>query len=288
MTSAMGEAALELAEGGWAVIPLRGKAPRTSHGVLDASTELAVVEGWWERWPQANVGARVPERLMVLDVDPRRGGLEALIRWETAHGPIETLTVWSGREDGGRHLYLRRPLREISSARLKGWGWDLKTSSGYAVMPPSIHPDTGRPYRWGDTAAKAVWPDTALMALLSPLEAPRAAPRKPWSGDGASPADWYTDTHTWADVLGPHGWRVVRGDGEEDGSAWCHPAATSACSASIRHGQLFNYSTSSGLPVTEPGAPQGLTRFRAWAWLEHGGDLSAARSAARLLMEQRP
>ena len=37
---------------------------------------------WWAGWPQANIGARVPASLLVLDVDPRHGGLGRLAELE--------------------------------------------------------------------------------------------------------------------------------------------------------------------------------------------------------------
>ncbi len=55
----------------------------------------------------------------------------------------------SGRGDGGRHFYFRRPFAPLS---VKGLDCiDLKTNTGYCVAPPSLHPDTGLPYRWEGT-----------------------------------------------------------------------------------------------------------------------------------------
>jgi hypothetical protein len=68
-------------------------------------------------------------------------------------------------------------------------------------------------------------------------------------------------------------------DPEEDCSRWLHPAATSSCSATIRHGCLFVYSTNTPFEATEPGSPKGYTKFRAYAVLNHQGDLSAAARA---------
>lgn len=50
------------------------------------------------------IGAPVPEALLVIDVDPRNGGKLAELQLLTGRLPT-TLTVWSGRNDGGRHLY---------------------------------------------------------------------------------------------------------------------------------------------------------------------------------------
>ena len=106
-------AAQELAERGWRVFPcqpkgLKAKAPLLQHGHLDATDDLATITSWWTRWPHAMIGAPVPEALLVLDIDPRNGGsIEAL---EELVGSLPyTLTAWSGRDDGGKHLYFLRP-----------------------------------------------------------------------------------------------------------------------------------------------------------------------------------
>ncbi len=92
-------------------------------------------------------------------------------------GPLPaTLTVVSGRGDGGRHYYFRRPPGELTGTRL-GAGIDLKTSSGYSsgyvVMPPSIHPDSGRPYVLQDGPRRPVAMPEWLADLLRP---PAVAP----------------------------------------------------------------------------------------------------------------
>jgi hypothetical protein len=155
-------AALELAARAWEVFPCweynykidpktgepeGAKAPRTAHGHHDASRNPDQIKAWWRRWPNAMIGAAVPDSLLVVDVDPRNGGdLEKLIALVGDLPP--TLTVWSGRNDGGRHLYLLRPPGPLTSTRLPE-GIDLK-ASGYCIVPPSIHPATGLPYRWED------------------------------------------------------------------------------------------------------------------------------------------
>lgn len=143
--------ALELAACGWEVLPLNGKVPRTLHGVNDATVDHEQIQGWWSRWPTANIGAQVPHALIVFDIDPRSGGLDGWQRLTENHDVPETLTVVSGREDGGTHRYFVRPPGQITSAKVPR-GIDLKRS-GYMVMPPSLHPVTGRPYIWHDVLA---------------------------------------------------------------------------------------------------------------------------------------
>ena len=280
--------AVAYACGGFEVFPLRGKVPAISktaggHGVFDATVDLEQIGAWWERYPTANIGGRVPAGVIVVDLDPRHGALEHLAQLEAEHRTICTRTSWSGRGDHGRHFWFSHPGEKLTASRLPD-GWDLKTHAGYVVLPPSIHPDSGQPYRWDDPAA----PIEAMPAWLADLlrSAVPAAPTKRTLRtmfDGDSIADWHTATRTWADVL--RGWTIVSGDGEADGSAWRHPAATSPASATIRHGLLFVYSPNTPLEPTEAGEPHGYTKFRAWAVLEHHGDLSAAARAARQLRE---
>jgi hypothetical protein len=160
--------ALALAESGWAVFPCveRGddaKRPYTKNGFKDATTDPVWIERWWTRWPHAMIGAPVPESLVVLDVDPRNGGsLESL---EECLGQLpRTLTAWSGRGDGGRHLYYHRPAGVLTSSNLPE-GIDLKIGGrGYCIVPPSIHPETGMPYRW-DVVDVAHLPRAAARQL---------------------------------------------------------------------------------------------------------------------------
>jgi len=278
------DAALRLAGRGVAVFPLAGKVPaiRGGRGVLDASTDLTVVRRWWANgYPGANIGARVPADLVVLDVDPRNGGLAGMreLLGERRRLP-ETLTVWSGRDDGGRHLYFRRPPGRLTQRGLPA-GVDLKQSTGYCVVPPSLHPDTGKPYRWENH------PPAELPAWLVPVlvEVPTQATARParrWSAPrSGSVVDAFNATTSWRHVLEPHDWRVVRGDGDADRSAWRHPSATAPVSATITGGRLYVYTPNTPFTPTEPGAPRGYSRFEAWALLEHAGDQAAAARSLR-------
>lgn len=161
-------AALDLAASGWAVFPCKwcgedAKAPLTSHGHRDASRDPDVIRAWWTRWPDAVIGAPVPDPFLVVDVDPRNG--DGLVELEKLVGPLpETLTVWSGRGDGGRHLYFRRPHGPLTSTRLPA-GIDLK-ANGYCIVPPSIHPASGQPYTWDQRPALPL--PTRLRELIRP------------------------------------------------------------------------------------------------------------------------
>ncbi|SIT73624.1 bifunctional DNA primase/polymerase [Microbacterium sp. RU33B] len=165
--------ALALARNGWAVLPLRGKIPTTAHGVKDATTDPAQIAAWWPGNARHNVGARVPSTLVVIDIDPQNGGSIQAIEEAAGVALPETLTVHSGRGTGGRHLYYLHPGGQLTSTRLPA-GIDVKTSRGYCVMPPSLHPATGAPYLWEGRHPVAL--PASLAVLIRPAERQRTTP----------------------------------------------------------------------------------------------------------------
>jgi hypothetical protein len=300
---------------GWAIFPLNGKNPRIrsphpkgsaehgrckgecgqlGHGVNDATTDIRQVCQWWRfDYRGANIGARVPAGLFVVDFDPRKPGYGAAVEMLERHGTLpDTLMTISGRRDGGVHRFYRRPPGKLSGRllvpgfeHLEEPGIDIKTPGGYVVAPPSIHPDTGWPYAEVDAAiADPGW--LASFVVAQPRRQRSASEKFLVSaGYTARPdesiADWYTENHTWGDVLEPHSWTPIDGDGDRDGDRWLHPTATSKCSATINYGCLFVYSTSTLFDPTTPADPHGYTRFRAYAELNFNGDLSEAARSLR-------
>jgi hypothetical protein len=148
------------------------KAPLLPHGHHDASCDPDTITEWWARWPDALIGAVIPPHLLVLDCDPRNGGSFGELR-KVLGGLPPTLTCVSGRGDGGFHAYYLRPAGELTSARLPA-GIDLKLC-GYCIVAPSLHPVTGRAYRWINRPAVAL-PDRAVRGLR-PIERPQIARR---------------------------------------------------------------------------------------------------------------
>jgi Bifunctional DNA primase/polymerase, N-terminal len=169
ITPTLADHAIELATAGWRILPCvpsgpHAKAPLTDHGHLDASTDLEQIRDWWNRWPDAMIGAAVASTRIVIDFDPRTNP-DCLVELERLVGRLPaTLTAHSGRCDGGRHLYYLRPAGALTSTRLPA-GIDLKVN-GYTIVPPSPHPATGKPYTW--EIHPVVLLPCALRKLLRP------------------------------------------------------------------------------------------------------------------------
>ena len=82
-----------------------GKHPIVTHGLKEASSNSAQIASWWRRWPSANVGivTGAISGIVVLDVDPRHGGNEALAALEAERellpATVHAITgsTWKGR-----------------------------------------------------------------------------------------------------------------------------------------------------------------------------------------------
>jgi hypothetical protein len=191
------------------------KAPLTRQGHKEATLDPDRIRRWWTQRPKALIGAPVPRDQVCIDVDPRNGvtvrDLEAVV------GKLpDTQAVYSGRVDGGVHLFFRRSLAEPNEywedigGGLGYWhykpddqwlyqkynttklrklfpaGVDLKLDTGYTILPPSLHPDTGAPYVWrGDYEHPLDYPLFGLPAALEELILER--PNKPRQTSGGVP-----------------------------------------------------------------------------------------------------
>lgn len=171
----LSRAAAACAAHGMAIFPCNGKLPRTAHGMLDATTDAETVAAWWRRWPDASIGWRIPEGLVVLDIDARHRGHESLADLEREHGRLpKTLTAVTG--GGGLHIVLRMPAG-IEARQLAGIrdGIDTRTSKGYIITAPSLHA-SGLRYAWHDRVRVADAPGwlAELVRVPAPVPTPYA------------------------------------------------------------------------------------------------------------------
>ena len=120
-----------------------------------ATKDPALIENWWTGlYRDHGVGIITGPRsgVWVLDVDVAgdRTGDVSLAELELTYGPLP-ITAEAITGTGGRHLYFRwdeaHPVHNDQSGRL-GRYLDVRGDGGQVLAPPTIHPATGRPYRW--------------------------------------------------------------------------------------------------------------------------------------------
>lgn len=139
---------------GWPVVPCRhvdmasGPAKSPYGGLRTATVDPDAIRGAWEKHSRALIGVVPPAGHVVIDIDPRAGGsLEALA--ELCGGSIpETLTAESGRGDGGRHYWFTTSRTDLTQRSLAPGIDSRLAGKGVVIVPPSLHPVTGRPYTW--------------------------------------------------------------------------------------------------------------------------------------------
>jgi hypothetical protein len=153
------------------------KHPLVGHGVNDATTEVAQLERWWRRWPQANLGlppasSSTPWTSTGASAwPPSASSYQRRTRW--LPGPV----VRTG--GGGWHYWFaptglgNRPPRGLAHVDWRGIG-------GCVLAPPSRHA-SGRTYRWVRGLNQVSLPEvpTALRGLLDPDPPTTTVPAAP-------------------------------------------------------------------------------------------------------------
>lgn len=119
-----------------------GKAPKTTGGFKDATTDDKRLQVQWGTYPNANTGiALEASDLLVVGPDSPEWDQEFQRR-----GLPKTWWVQSGGGEGHRHYYYRRPEGCPIARCCRPDEYDVMTG-GYVVAPPSLH-KSGRRYSW--------------------------------------------------------------------------------------------------------------------------------------------
>jgi hypothetical protein len=179
-------AALRYANLGIPVFPCvpGGKQPLTPNGFHDATSSAALVQHWWQRNPEANIGLPTGAitGVVVVDVDihPAGSGFAAFERARSAD--LSEGWGWLVRTpSGGLHAYYPATLEtEQRSWQAPTAHVDFRGDGGYVIAPPSTIVIDGRPTTYAIIAVAHHAPRPIDAARLRQfLEPPRPLPPRP-------------------------------------------------------------------------------------------------------------
>jgi hypothetical protein len=151
----------------------------TCHGFYAATLDPQRIHAMTRAVPGGMLAIRTgtASGLVVIDIDPDHGG--------HVHPDLMPRTAYVITGSGGAHLYYRHPGTPILNSQSRvAPGIDVRGDGGYVVAPPSIHPRTRRPYRWG-TVGEPVEMPPALLAACRPGPAVAAHTGPTTTGPGA-------------------------------------------------------------------------------------------------------
>jgi hypothetical protein len=141
------DAALKYAAQGWYVFPCKAsKAPYTSNGFKNATTDTDQINKWWKRWPGALVGISCQRSgVFAVDIDCKNGrdGKASWEKWVKDHNGGKNVQCGPCQKtpSGGRHLLFKMPddIEIPNTSDKLAEGIDLR-SRGYIC--------SGGPYAW--------------------------------------------------------------------------------------------------------------------------------------------
>jgi hypothetical protein len=153
--------AVTYAEKGWSVLPLASNSKQPArflkHGYLDATTDIATINKWFDG-KELNIGLGIVQsNLVVLDFDDRNvTDRKAWIKYMSMCEQSNTHVVHTF--DGWHYYFKADPKLQFKGKLIDGI--DIK-HKGYVVLPPSIHP-TGYQYEVANDVEPVELPDELL------------------------------------------------------------------------------------------------------------------------------
>ena len=288
------------AAAGYNIFPCKPgtKVPLTRNGVLDATNDIEIIEGWFGRREDLNIGlACGPQpngvNLLAIDVDAHKGGMES---WGDL--PEIVAAPWHSTPNGGLHIFFDAPQEYRNSRERIGEGIDTRGTGGYVVVPPSSFPvgDETRPYETTSDFAlvthRPLAPPEWLAELLQPQVDPEQRPERHAgpvmpAGDEMTPGDWVRCHGDWEAELLRFGWQHAHGQ------YWTRPGkSVREGHSAVLHegGPLVIFTTDVPPELERLGHPTrdrtgiAVSLFELIAAYEFGGDLSAAGREIRRAM----
>ena len=293
---------------GMAIVPLppRTKRPLTENWGNDVITDPDQARAYYEKHPDWNMGAALgPSRLCSFDVDDIDAtrlifeefgwDLDAMMQYPTIQGSPGGFRVMFRVPEGINLQYHALSWPKQDGSRGRFTVWEIRaadTQQRQDVLPPSIHPDTQRPYVWL-TKPKAdeglpTPPDFLLQmwqhwdklkpqfqAVCPWAEKPQHPARKP----AAPPrADSVIDTYNTAHGIEEH---LQRYGYKRQGKRYLSPHSTTGLPGVTvwpEANKCFIHHASDPLCSDESGQPVGP--FDLLSYYDHGGDMKKAAKAA--------
>ena len=147
-----------------------GKHPRIVGWQKAATIDPAQIEMWLRQWPNTNWAVTPDKGLIILDVDPAKGGDDSLRKLCDQYGPLdETLTTLTG---GGGFQAFFKTSSDVdikNSVSSIGEGLDVRAKGGLGIIAPSLHA-SGKRYQLIE-APIADAPEWLLEKLTEPKQA---------------------------------------------------------------------------------------------------------------------
>ena len=303
---------------GFSLVPLPpgAKRPLSDNWGNECITDPEQARSYYERRPSANIGVALgPSRLCSLDIDD----LDAMrticaeFGWDIDALAQSAPTI-QGRAPGFRIMFrvpdgLQLPYHSLTWPRQNDAGkrftvFEIRSATDQQrqdVLPPSIHPDTGKPYIWltkpnGTIPEPPAW----LLALWKnwdalkpqlqglcpwapqrPTPKPAKAPARP-ANDSTSPSviDAYERAHSIEAALTQYGYK-------QQGKRWLSPhSGTGLAGVILFDGKAWIHHASDPLCSDESG--QLVSSFDLLRHYEHGGDIRKAVKAAAEALGMKP
>lgn len=233
---------LDAYDSDWTLIPLhkpgaesvrKGKAIKDGKRPLDSNwTKRKYLDNdsvVMEFGGSHNIGVRLRKDQLIVDVDPRNGGMESLKKLKrlTRTDFKQFPRVITG--SGGFHFYMAKPKDlKIVGSLPELPGIDFKSHGGQVVAAGSVHPGTGTHYSWDKSrpslSGMTMAPTTLLESIVrKPVEhndeAQPATPEELAGMLAVLDVEDYRDEKTWRDfMMACH--HATSGDGREEFIEW--------------------------------------------------------------------
>ena len=145
------------------------KSPLTTNGFKDASSDKQVINDWWDKHPDANIGLPTGKanNLVVVDVDVKNDadGMASLKQLQDECGEFDTRVVHT--PSGGLHFYFKYPqdVHTIKNRTNMKPGIDIRADGGYVIAPGSSI--NGNYYEFNDADKEITELPKKLLELLT-------------------------------------------------------------------------------------------------------------------------